>query len=119
VAGGGRLAEDAGSPGTAACFYRKAIDMLHTAYRFDEMRRRRPSAADAWIIDGYCRSLETARRRQPAARFDESVREVTHRLRSSLTVCEELGLDSSLYRAGLQRLAVIASIVPTDDVFWR
>jgi hypothetical protein len=119
MAGGGRLAEDAGNPGTATCFYRKAIDMLHTAYGFDQMRSRTPAAADAWIMDGYCRSLQRSRSQHPGAGFDESVREVTHRLRSISAECEELGLDASLYRVALDRLTVIAADVPIDDVLWR
>ena len=119
MAGGGRDAEDAGNFGTATCFYRKAIDMLHTAYGFDQMRSRKPSAADAWIIDGYCRSLQHALGQHPAAKFDESVREITHRLRSISTQCQDLGLDASLYHAGLQRLSAIAPTVRTDYVYWR
>jgi hypothetical protein len=118
MARGGRDAEDAGNYGTATCFYRKAIDMLHTAYGFGQMQQRRPSESDAWIIDGYCRSLAGARGRHPSAFFDESVREVTHRLRSISTQCEGLGLDPRLYRAGLDRLALVAPDIRVDDVFW-
>lgn len=96
----------------------KSIDMLHTAYVFDAMRSRSPSAADRPILDGFRAALTTSVTTHPTASFDGIVREVTHRLRTISTACDAAGRDSGLYRATLAELATITPDVPVDDVFW-
>jgi hypothetical protein len=53
--------------GTALFFYAKSIDMLHSQYGFLGMERRRPSSADAAIIDGYAESLAATLQAHPEA----------------------------------------------------
>jgi len=118
MAGGGFKAAAVGDSGVAMQFFRKSIDMLHTAYGFDQMRLRRPSQADAEIVDGFCSALEASLGEHPGAPVDEAVREVTHRLRTIATMCEGAGAPSGLYRAGLERLALAAPAVRTDDILW-
>jgi hypothetical protein len=104
--------------GTALFFYAKSIDMLHTAYGFSGMERRRPSGSDAPIIEGFAETLSYVMDLHPQAPVDECVREVTHRLRSISTECDRVGVPSELYRDGLDRIARIAPHVPVDDIFW-
>ena len=111
-----RLAK--GDDGVALFFYRKSIDMLHTAYGFNQMGQRQPSGADEWILGSFCVALESTVRAHPGAPVAESVREVTHRLRSITTECEGRGLDASIYRAGLARVGAAAPMVLVDDIFW-
>lgn len=118
MAGGGSKAAAAGDSGVAMQFFRKSIDMLHTAYGFNQMSTRRPSSADSAFIDGFCAALEKSLVEHPGAPVDEHVREVTHRLRSISTACEQAGMSSAPYVTGLERLAVAAPAVPTDDVRW-
>ena len=72
---------DVANYGTAMFFFRKSIDMLHSAYGFSQMQSRSPSPADEWIIDGFIDSLGKSLAAHPAAPVDGAVREVTHRLR--------------------------------------
>ncbi|HJZ36332.1 MAG TPA: hypothetical protein VJ204_08685 [Solirubrobacterales bacterium] len=104
--------------GTAMFFYAKSIDMLHSNYGHLGMERRRPSPADTVIIDAYAESLALVSQFHPEAPITPCVREVTHRLRSISTECDRVGLSSSLYRNGLDRIAQIAPHVPVDDVVW-
>jgi len=116
VAQGGKVCYGYGDFGTALFFYQKSIDMLHTNYLFNQMRSRQPSAADAWIVDGYTSSLGASLAMHPAAPIDNSVREVTHRLRTIATSCEQVGLPSQLYRGALRQMAIDAPHVKLDDV---
>jgi hypothetical protein len=118
MARGGDERRGLGDVGTALFFYAKSIDMLHTAYGFAGMERRRPSPADTAIIDGFTESLALVTSRHPEAPIADCVREVTHRLRSISTECERVGLPSDLYRNGLDLIAQIAPRVPVDDVLW-
>lgn len=104
--------------GVALFFYRKAIDMLHTAYGFSQMQSRRPSVADVSIVDGFTASLGASLAQHPEAPVDECVREVTHRLRSIATTSDRVGIPSNLYRAALDSMAAYAPDVGVDDVFW-
>jgi hypothetical protein len=119
MASGGVKNYDAGNFGTAMLFFQKAIDMLHTAYGFSEMQSRRPSDNDTPIIGGFLASLEDTLKQHPEAAVWESVREVTHRLRSISTTCDDRGLASARYRHSLDRLAQVAPQVNVDDVFWH
>jgi hypothetical protein len=105
--------------GTALFFYQKSIDMLHTQYLFGEMKHRQPSAADAWIIDGYTNSLGVSLDLHPNAPVADSVREVTHRLRTIASACERTGVAPNVYRNGLQQVAIYAPHVNVDDIFWH
>lgn len=111
-----RLAQ--GDEGVALFFFRKSIDMLHTAYGFNQMEQRRPSQADAAILGSFCASLESSVRAHPEAPVDETVREVTHRLRSISTECEQNGIDARIYRESLTRIAAATPKVRIDDVLW-
>ncbi len=113
---GGQECYGYGDFGTALFFYQKSIDVLHTNYTFLQMRNRRPSLADAWIVNGYTSSLGASLEMHPAAPVDESVREVTHRLRTIATACEQVGLLSELYREALKLMAQYAPHVKLDDV---
>jgi len=113
---GGQERYGYGDFGTALFFYQKSIDVLHTNYLFGQMRNRQPSPDDAWIVDGYTRSLGASLAMHPAAPIDSSVREVTHRLRTIATACERVGLPSQLYREALQLMAQYAPHVKLDDV---
>lgn len=113
---GGKLCYGYGDYGTALFFYQKSIDVLHTNYTFLQMKRRQPSPDDAWIVKGYPDSLGASLAIHPAAPVDDSVREVTHRLRTIATVCEEAGLPSQLYREALKLMSQYAPHVRLDDV---
>lgn len=118
MARGGDEAATAGDSGVALLFYRKSIDMLHTAYGFSQMQTRRPSQEDGPILRAFCESLEASLRDHPQAPVAETVREVTHRLRSITGECERHGIDASLYRTTLQRIAGAAPGVDVSDVLW-
>jgi hypothetical protein len=118
MAGGGFKAAHAGDSGVAMQFFRKSIDMLHSAHGFNQMSTRQPSPSDGEIVDGFCAALEQSLRDHPSAPVDEAVREVTHRLRSITTTCEQAGMPSEPYQLGLDRLAVAAPAVQTDDIRW-
>lgn len=118
MARGGREREDDGDTGVALFFYQKSIDMLHTAYGFGQMQSRQPSPQDAPILYGFLRMLEATLSAHPDAPVGDSVREVTHRLRSISTACEGAGINSLLYREELRKIGEAAPHVPVDDVRW-
>jgi hypothetical protein len=98
--------------------YEKAIDLLHTLYLFENMRQRQPSPADAWIVDGYTSALGATLAMDSTAGVTESVRTVTHRLRTITTAADRVGLPSHIYRQGLDQMASYAPHVNVDDVYW-
>ena len=102
----------------AMTMFEKAIDMLHTLYIYENMRQRQPSPADAWIVDGYVSALGATRAMNRDAEVTESVRTVTHRLRTISTRCNSSGIAPDLYLGGLNRIAGYAEDVPVDDIFW-
>jgi hypothetical protein len=118
MARGGDERAAQGDDGVALFFYRKSIDMLHTAYGFNQMQARQPSPQDAAILSGFCHSLEKTISDHPGASVNESIREVTHRLRSITTESERRGIDAALYRSTLDRIAGIAPAVSVDDILW-
>lgn len=113
---GGQERYGYGDFGTALFFYQKSIDVLHTNYLFLQMRNRQPSPADAWIVNGYTASLGASLAMHPAAPINNSVREVTHRLRTIAAACEQVGLPSQLYREALKLIAQYAPHVKLDDI---
>lgn len=113
---GGQECYGYGDFGTALFFYQKSIDVLHSMYLFGQMRNRQPSPADAWIVNGYTSSLGASLEMHPAAPVSDSVREVTHRLRTIASACEQVGLPSQLYREALKLMAQYAPHVKLDDV---
>ena len=113
---GGQERYGYGDVGTALFFYQKSIDVLHTNYLFLQMSKRQPSPADAWIVNGYTSSLGASLAMHPTAPVDDSVREVTHRLRTIAAACDQVGLPSQLYREGLRLIAQYAPHVNLDDV---
>jgi hypothetical protein len=119
MAGGGHERLMPNDAGVAMYLFAKSIDMLHTAYGFNEMRSRRPSDADAAIVGGFCDALALVMRDHASAGVDPVVREVTHRLRSISTTCDGMGHGSNLYRWGLDTMARLAPQVRTDDVYWH
>lgn len=116
IAQGGRVHYGYGDFGTALFFYQKSVDVLHTNYVILQMRSRQPSPADKWIVDGYTSALGASLQLHPVAPVASSVREVTHRLRTIATACEQVGLPSQLYRGALDFMAVYAPHVKLDDV---
>jgi hypothetical protein len=102
----------------AASRYEKAIDLLHTLYVFENMRQRQPSPADAWIVDGYVNSLGATLALDSSADVVDTVRTVTHRLRSITTAAERVGLPTTLYRAALDQMHFDARHVNVDDIRW-
>ena len=104
--------------GTALFFFRKSIDMLHTNYLFLDMKNRQPSPSDAWIIDGFTNSLSASLSLHPGAPVDESVREVTHRLRTITSACTRVGAPPVLYQNALDLMASTAPNVNVEDIFW-
>lgn len=105
--------------GVAAILYGKAIDLLHTQYLVLNMQRRQPGPADAWLIDGFTAAVGASLAMHPDAGLDDEVREGTHRLRTIASMCERVGVPSSMYRNALDQLASNAPRVRTDDLLWE
>ena len=97
----------------------KSVDRLHDFYVFERCRNRQPSAADQAMIDAIGRTLERLRKAQPAQDVREGVKEATHRLRTISTSIDDVGGDSTRYRAGLEDLARLAPDIDVSDVFWH
>jgi hypothetical protein len=102
----------------AMLFFRKAIDLLHTQYTFSDMSTRQPSARDLAITSGFVSSLGATLAMHPATPVAESVREVTHRLRTISSACKRAGVPAELYLNALQEIAIAAPGVTVDDVLW-
>lgn len=124
IAAGGdqRLRDD--DPAAALFFFQKAIDTLHSIYvaGFNDAGpsswARQPSGRDLDIVDRYLQTLRTVRSLRPAAPVQESVTEVTHRLRTISSQFGNYGLEKQPY---IDRLAVLSDITPDIDVsgvFW-
>jgi hypothetical protein len=112
----GRLCYGNGEFGVALLFYQKAIDLLHSLYDWGRFERRQPSPADVAITDGYLNSLGATLSEHPAAPVDESVREVTHRLRTIATASAHAGINPQLYRNALDCLRRTAPTVSLEGV---
>jgi hypothetical protein len=97
----------------------RAVDRLHDLYCFDRFDLRRPSSADAFVIDLALDTLAESRRATPGLNVHEEVKELTHRLRAITTSTEGIRVDPALYRTALGRLAEIAPDVPVDDIYWH
>lgn len=67
VAEGGELNYGSQNFGVACFFYAKAIDMLDTAYGFNQMQARQPSAADTPIVHGYVNAVGVSVSMHPGA----------------------------------------------------
>jgi hypothetical protein len=102
----------------AMLFFRKAIDLLHTLYTSSEMSARQPSARDLAITSGFASSLGAALAMHPASPVADSVREVTHRLRTISSACKRAGLPAELYLNALQEIGIAAPGVMVDDIPW-
>lgn len=118
IAAGGTRREDLGDIAASLFFYQKAIDLLHTLYVSSAMGSRQPGDRDRPIIDGYLETLADVRARRSGAPVADSVREVTHRLRTISSACQNAGLDAILYVAALDRLGRDNPDVNVDDVLW-
>jgi hypothetical protein len=92
--------------------------MLHTNYLFMEMKSRQPSPADAWIVDGYLKSLGVSLSMHPEAPVADSVREITHRLRTIASACQRVGIADQLYMNALDTVGRDAAHVNVDDIYW-
>lgn len=99
--------------------YESAIEALHDLYLFENMRQRQPSPADAWIVDGYTSSLGAALSMNPNLDVTESVRTVTHRLRTITTTCRRVGSPDATYTGALDLMAQYAPHVNIDDILWN
>ncbi|MGV9213594.1 hypothetical protein ACTFTM_17205 [Micromonospora sp. RB23] len=119
IAAGGVQRLQANDRAAALFFFQKAIDLLHTNYLFSEMRQRRPSDRDSPIIGAYLDTLAAIRAERPTAPVAASVQEVTHRLRTISTACQDAGLDPSRYLGALNRLGQLAADVDVSRTFWR
>jgi hypothetical protein len=102
----------------ALLFYRKAIDLMHSIYITSGMSSRQPSARDLPIIDDFISSLDATLEQHPESPVDESVREVTHRLRTISTACERAGLPAELYLNALEAIGAAAPRVNVKDILW-
>lgn len=103
--------------GVALLFFRKAIDLMHTLYT-GGMSRRQPSPRDFSTTSQFVSSLGATLALHPAASVDESVREVTHRLRTISSACKRAGLPAELYLNALQEIASASPNVRVDDILW-
>jgi hypothetical protein len=117
MARGGQEALEIEDFGTAMFFFRKSIDIIHSQVGGPSPRRV-PGPADDPILFGFIMALEASLARHPGAPVDESVREVTHRMRSISTQCRNTGLDPQAYDNALMNLARIAPDVRVDDILW-
>jgi len=95
-----------------------AVGRLHDVYVLEQFRNRQPSAADKPIISALTYSLRALRGNDARRDVSDDVRGATHRLRTISTAADTAGLDSSLYREGLQRLAQVAPDVDVSNVPW-
>lgn len=114
----GREHYDAQNVAVAMLFFRKAIDLMHTLYTFSGMASRRPSAADSPIVSGFVGSLKAVLEEHPAAPVAESVREVTHRLRTIASACKRSDIPADLYLSALQQIGAATPDVDVDDIIW-
>ncbi|WP_406081262.1 hypothetical protein [Micromonospora sp. NBC_00858] len=119
IAAGGVQRLRAGDQAAALFFFQKAIDLLHTHHVVNEMSRRRPSDVDGQITDAYLDTLASIRAERPTAPVAASVQEVTHRLRTISTACQDAGIDPSRYLTALTRLGQIAPDINVSRTFWR
>jgi hypothetical protein len=119
IAEGGIQRLQANDRAAALFFFQKAIDLLHTNYLFDEMRQRRPSDHDLPIIGAYLDTLGAIRADRPTTPVGASVQEVTHRLRTIATACQDAGIDPSRYLTALTSLAEIAPDIDASGTFRR
>lgn len=119
IAAGGMLALERDDVASALFFFQKAVDLLQTLYVSSRMRSRRPSRRDSAVIDLYLRALREVRAIDPDADVGASVREVTHRLRTISTACQDVGVDPSRYLDALTELGKVAPDVDVRTVLWR
>ena len=119
IAEGGIQRLQANDRAAALFFFQKAIDLLHTNYVVNEMRQRRPSDNDLPIIGAYLDTLSAIRADRPTTPVAASVQEVTHRLRTISTACQDARIDPSRYLAALAQLGEIAPDVDVSRTFWR
>ncbi|WP_328644122.1 hypothetical protein OHS58_24510 [Amycolatopsis sp. NBC_00348] len=119
IAAGGMLALEHDDIASALFFFQKAVDLLHTTYVNSQMRNRAPGRRDGAVLDLYVRTLRNVRKVAPDADVGASVREVTHRLRTITTACQDAGVDPSLYLEALADLAAAAPDVDVRTVLWR
>jgi hypothetical protein len=117
-AAAGRIHHGQQNFAVALLFYRKAIDLMHSIYITNGMSPRQPSARDLPITDGFISSLGATLEQHPESPVDESVREVTHRLRTISTACERAGLSAELYLNALEAVGATAPRVNVDDILW-
>lgn len=124
IAAGGDQRSRQGDVAAALYFYEKAIDTLHSIYvcGFDDTGpsgwSRQPSHQDLDIIDRYLDTLRQVRDRRPGAPIQNTVREVTHRLRTISTEFDRHGIGSQTVRQRLTTLGEIAPDVDVSSVYW-
>lgn len=89
--------------GVALFFYAKSIDMLQTAYCFNQMRDRQPSPADTWIVDGFVNSLGASLAMHADAPVGEVTMETMNMLRSIAEECQRTGVSDQLYASAVDK----------------
>lgn len=94
--------------GVAMFFYGKSIDMLQTAYGFFGMGDRQPSPADAWIVDGYVRSIGASLAMHPQAPVGDSAATTLGLLRDIAGECQRVGVSHQLYSDAAEQVALEA-----------
>lgn len=119
IAHGGMLRAREGDLAAALFFFQKAVDLLQTHYCNMEMSERQPGPADEPILRNFIAALSEIRATRPGAPVRASVREVTHRLRTIATACQDHERRPGLYLGVLDELAAIAPDIDTDGIFWR
>jgi hypothetical protein len=124
IAAGGIQRNQLGDPAAALFFFQKSIDTLHSIYvaGFGDPSpagwSRQPSSRDLGIVDAYLQALGQVRALRPGAPVNNSVVEVTHRLRTISSTFVRYGLDDTAYRDRLTALGQIAPDVDVSGVFW-
>lgn len=122
IAAGGVQRTQQDDPAAALFFFQKAIDTLHSNYCSFGLApadwSRQPSDRDLGIVDAYLHALGQVRALRRGAPVNESVREVTHRLRVISTTFAQNGLDATPYYDRLASLAQLAPDVDVSDIFW-
>lgn len=118
MAQGGYARAELDDWGTALFFFRKSIDIVHTQC-FGPQPIRQPGPQDDPILLAFVSTLENVKRTHANAPIDETIREVTHRIRAMSSLCERTGTPASRYLSALDAIAGLAPEVNAEDILWN
>jgi hypothetical protein len=91
--------------------YVRAVSQLHDCYVMQDFATRRPSATDAWIVEGVSRSLVAARSRESEPDLidvGDGVVEAARLLAGVAEAARAAGMDGTLYQRTLDDLIAAA-----------